>query len=82
MAATPIRGLIPTLSTFIQSSGSEEYVNSRMKWDIKAQLIGFDKMGFDKEDQEWFRNDFWETHTSCERPNELKAIYFLATRTQ
>jgi SAM-dependent methyltransferase len=77
-----IRGLIPTLGTFTQSFGTPDSGDSSIKWDVKAQLVGFDKMGFDEDDQIWFRSDFWETNTGCDRPNELKAICFLATRTQ
>jgi SAM-dependent methyltransferase len=76
------RGVIPTLETFKQSFTYTQNVDSTIKWDVKAQLVDFDTMGFDKEDQRWFSSDFWTTFTDCERPNELKAICFLATRIQ
>jgi hypothetical protein len=46
-----------------------------------VQLVEFEKLGFDEEDQEWFTGEFFHRPlTIAGAPNELKALCFLATR--
>jgi hypothetical protein len=76
------RGAIPTLKTFTTWFMNITPNEGEVKWDLQVQLVGFDKLGFDEEDQNWLKSDFWNVPDPLDCPNELKAICFLATRTQ
>lgn len=83
------RGVILTLDEF-QKWFSETLTTEldSKTWVVEAQMVDFDTMGFDDEDQKWFKSNFWDKtdhyplleRAPNERPNELKAICFLATR--
>jgi len=83
------RGVIPTLDYFESLLGERlNSVDGTTQWNIQAQMLDFETMGFDEEDQEWFRSDFWSHGNAVkdwsfapdERPSELKALCFMATR--
>lgn len=76
-----MRGAVFTLKTFCDILASPGYGDRTIKWDVKAQLIGFDQLGLDQEDQDWFGGTFfWDTRYPEDLPDELKAICFFAER--
>jgi SAM-dependent methyltransferase len=77
------RGAVFTLKTFCKILANPGYGDRTIKWDVKAQLIGFDQLGLDQEDQDWFGVTlYWDKRCPEDLPDELKAICFFAERVE
>jgi hypothetical protein len=74
------RGVIHNLTTF-QAPWRIMEAHTHTKWQVEAQLVKFEQLGFDQEDCEWFESSFFEG-SLCGKPMPLRGLCFLATRVE
>jgi len=75
-----LRGWIPTMNAFKIWLFTKSSTRPDITWDLEVQLVDFERLGFDAQDREWFRSEYFcDSHSIADPPNELKALCFLAS---